>query len=284
MINSLIFIYLVVVFIENYIGGRMRNFGLKLWTKDFVKNIEFVNDAERAIKEGKFDYLELFALPLSYDETYESVLSKFGGVKVIIHAPHGLQGLDISDKNEFENNKKRIEDAQRFADLLEASFIVLHPGMNAGEEFLEESIRQFGLFNDKRLTVENLPSYCSQTKRLLHGIKPSEIKRFIDEVGCPFCLDFSHAICGANSCNIDIYEFLDEMKALNPSMYHLCDGDVNSLNDSHLHFGEGDYDLRRLVLEYTKENALITMETGHGIPNSVQPWISDINYIRNVIS
>ena len=262
----------------------MRRFGLKLWSKDFIKNLDFVNTAEVKVKEGVFDYLELFALPLSFEETHKIIKDKFFGVKCVIHAPHGLQGLDISDKNEFFNNQKRIEDARRFADLLEAPFIVLHPGMNAGEEFLEESIRQFKLFGDERLTVENLPSYCSQTKRLLHGVRPLEIKRFIDEVGCPFCLDFSHAICGANSCGENIFSFLKEMAELKPAMYHLCDGEANSLNDSHLHFGEGDYDLRRLVLEFTKENALITMETGHGIPDSVEPWVNDVNYIRKIIS
>lgn len=261
----------------------MRRFGLKLWSKDFIRNIEFAKDAEKALKDGKFDYLELFALPDSFMETKDIVKDMFGGVKTIIHASHAIQGLDISDKNEFDNNKKRLYDAQRFADLLDANYIILHPGMNVGIEFLEESIRQFRSFNDSRLTVENLPTYCSQTKRLLHGILPSEIKRFIDEANALFCLDFSHAICGANGCNVDVFEFLRDFVKLNPVMYHLCDGNINSTCDEHLHFGEGNYNLRQLVLDFTSENALITMETGHGIPHSVEPWINDISYIRNII-
>ena len=149
----LIFCQNVVLNTRTFIGGFMRRFGLKLWSKDFVKNLDFVNTAEVKVKEGVFDYLELFALPLSFEETHKIIKDKFLGVKCVIHAPHGLQGLDISDKNEFFNNQKRIEDARRFADVLEAPFIVLHPGMNAGEEFLEESIRQFKLFGDERLTV-----------------------------------------------------------------------------------------------------------------------------------
>ena len=46
----------------------MRRFGLKLWSKDFIKNKDFVNNAEKAIKEGKFDFLELYALPFIFDE------------------------------------------------------------------------------------------------------------------------------------------------------------------------------------------------------------------------
>jgi len=258
----------------------MRRFGLKLWSKDFIKNKEFAKDAEKALKEGWFDYLELFALPSTFAETKDAVKAGFGGCQVVIHAPHGIQNLDIANPEEFENNRVRLKDSQLFADLLGAEIIILHPGMHKGESYLNESIRQFKAFNDGRLTVENLPAYCSQTKRDLHGITPAEIKRFIEETGAKFCLDFSHAICGANSCNRDIYEVLGEFKALKPAMYHLCDGDVASTNDSHLHYGEGNYDLRRLVNEFTSENAIITMETGHGIPVNVQPWLEDIAYIR----
>ncbi len=261
----------------------MRHFGMKLWSKDFIKNKEFVKEAEKALKEGKFDYLELFALPTTFEDTKNAVKNSFSGQKVIIHAPHGIQDLDIGNSEELENNRRRLKDSQLFADMLGADIIILHPGMQSGEQFLAESIRQFKEFNDARLTVENLPAYCSQTKRLLHGIEPAEIKRIMAETGAKFCLDFSHAICGANSCQRDIYEVLSEFKALKPAMYHLCDGEVESTNDSHLHYGEGDYDLRRLVTEFTTDEAYITMETGHGIPTDVLPWLEDVAYIRQVI-
>lgn len=262
----------------------MRQFGLKLWSKDFIKNKEFVKDAEKALKDGKFDYLELFALPSTFEDTKNLVKAGFSGVKTVIHAPHALQQLNISDSAELENNRIRLKDSQLFADMLDANIIILHPGMQRGEKYLEESIRQFKILNDKRLTVENLPGYCSQTKRDLHGIEPAEIKRIIAETGVKFCLDFSHAICGANTYKRNVYEVLTEFKALSPAMYHLCDGDINSTNDSHLHYGEGNYDLRCLVNEFTTENAIITMETGHGIPTDVKPWLEDIAYIRKIIA
>lgn len=261
----------------------MRQFGLKLWSKDFLKNKEFALSAEKALKEGKFGYLELFALPDSYNDTFQAVKQAFSGVKTVIHAPHNIQHLNISNPDEFENNRRRLKDSQLFADLLQADFIILHPGMNNGTHFLEESIRQFIAFNDKRLTVENLPGYCSQTKLELHGITPEEIKRFIAETGAHFCLDFSHAICGANFYHKDVYQTLHAFTQLKPDMYHLCDGDINSDNDSHLHFGEGNYDLKRLLLDFTAPDALITMETGHGIPHDVQPWLDDINYIHSLL-
>lgn len=262
----------------------MRHFGLKLWSKDFIRNKDFVLSAEKALKDGEFDYLELFALPDTYDDTHDEVKKHFDGIKTIIHAPHAIQLLDISTPDEFENNRQRLKSSQQFADLLDAPFIILHPGMNRGESYLQESIRQFKAFNDSRLTVENLPGYCSQTKRELHGITPEEIKRFIQETNAHFCLDFSHAICGANTYKSDIYEVLQKFSDLHPDMYHLCDGDVSSTNDSHLHYGEGNYDLKRLVLQYTTPDAYITMETGHGIPTDVQPWLNDIQYLKKLIN
>ena len=261
----------------------MRRFGLKLWSKDFIKNKDFVNNAEKAIKEGKFDFLELYALPFIFDEIEKDVKTRFLGIKVVIHAPHAIHELDISNKNEFENNKKRLEASQKFADILDAKYIILHPGLFKGDRYLDESIRQFRAFDDSRLIVENLPGYCSQTKREHHGILPCEIERFIKEANALFCLDFSHAICGANTYGLDVYEFLRGLNKLNPVMYHLCDGDMNSDLDEHLHFGEGNFDLKKLVNDFTNDESLITMETGHGIPTSVNPWLDDIMYIKQIL-
>lgn len=260
----------------------MREFGLKLWSKDFIKNKEFAISAEKALKDGKFGYLELFALPDTYDTVKDMVQSAFVGVKTVIHAPHGSQNLNLSDADGFKDNQRKLIDAQKFADLLKAKIIILHPGFAMGKHDLEENIRQFQLLNDKRLAVENLPLLCSSTHKNLVGVTPLEIKQIIDETHCQFCLDFSHAICGANSYQREVYQVLDEFIKLKPDMYHLCDGNINSIDDAHLHYGEGNYDLKRLVNEYTTHDALITMETGYGIPSSVDPWLDDLAYIRKL--
>lgn len=155
-----------------------------------------MQSAEAALKDGKFDYLELFALPDTFEETQAAVKAAFGGVLAVIHAPHAVQKLDISNPEEFESNRQRLMSSQQFADMLGAEMIILHPGLWRGEKYLEESMRQFKAFGDARLTVENLPGYCSQTKRELHGITPDEIRRFISETGAKFCLDFHMPFAG----------------------------------------------------------------------------------------
>ena len=66
-------------------------------------------------------------------------------------------------------------------------------------------------------------------------------------------------------------------------MYHLCDGDFLSDKDEHRHYGEGNYPLAELLNDYTNPETYITMETGHGIPTTIQPWIDDITYLKNLI-
>lgn len=261
----------------------MKNFGLKVYSIDFIKNISFTKDAEKALKEGKFGYMELFALPDTFDKTKQEI-SRFKGIKTIIHAPHARFDLNPSVPELFKENQHKLKDSQQFADMLDAKMIILHPGFGHDEAGFEENVRQFRGFAEPRLTVENLPLICSSTKHELQGVTPQEIKRFKAAVGCQFCLDFSHAICGANSYKRDVYEVLDEFRTLKPDMYHLCDGDTADIDDAHLHYGEGNYDLKRLVLDYTDDNALITMETGHGIPSSVKPWLDDLAYIQKLIA
>lgn len=258
----------------------MRQFGLKMWSRDFTSNPDFVKSAEKSLKDGNFGYLELFALPDTYDDV-KKLAQVFVGYKTIIHAPHSRQNINLSDPDVFQMNCHIFEDSRRFADLFDASYIILHPGLY-GYGGIEENIRQFKALNDSRIVVENLPFLCSSTHRNLEGVKTEDVKKLMTEVGCGLCLDFSHAICGANDLGRDVYLVLNEFKALHPVMYHLCDGDISSKLDNHLHYGEGNYDLKRLVLEYTDDNALITMETGHGVPSSVQPWLDDLAYIHKL--
>jgi len=261
----------------------MRKFGLKLWSGDFIKNKEFVKSAEKAIKDGQFGYVELFALPDTFNDTKTEVLAHLKGVQAIIHAPHARQAFNLSDKEAFDDNRRKLKDSQQFADLLDAEFIILHPGFRENPNGLEENIRQFKAFKEARLIIENMPFECSSTHHDMEGVTVAEIKTFINETKCGFCLDFSHAICGANHYKYNIYKILEEFNKLNPKLYHLCDGNITDTVDEHLHYGEGNYDLARLITEYTHDNSLITMETGHGIPNDVTPWLEDLRYIKALI-
>ena len=258
----------------------MRRYGIKVWSRDVLKNPAFFQQCVQAVKEGIFGYIELFPLAESYPETSGAIRKASSGLPVVIHAPHALFDMDTGHAEKLLQNQKIMEDSFRFADLLNAELIVTHPGTGEGTEYLQESIRQFQAFNDKRIAVENMPCQCSVTGRILHGTTPEEVAQIIKETGCKFCLDFSHAICAANHHGLNAYDELDKFKQLQPDMFHLSDGEFASEIDSHRHFGEGDFDLFRLVREYTGDGSLITMETGHGIPSGIEPWLQDIAFIK----
>ena len=82
--------------------------------------------------------------------------------------------------------------------------------------------------------------------------------------------------------NKDIEIQLKEFCALNPDVYHMCDGYIDEPKDSHLHFGTGNYPLKHFLTDFTDKNAYITMETGKGIIQHADIWIKDYNYLKSL--
>jgi Cys-tRNA(Pro) deacylase len=156
----------------------------------------------------------------------------------------------------------------------------LHPGIGDGEEYLRETIRQFQMINDPRIAVENLP--YNPPGRVLHGSSPENIKQIIDETHCKFCFDFAHAICAANSLGRDAYDDFAKYNALQPNLYHLSDGDFSAAVDHHLHLGFGNYDIAKILKEFTLEDATIVLETKHENAITADPWIKDMQYIKEL--
>ena len=259
----------------------MRKFGVKLFSNNFIAQPQMVEECINLIKDGTFDFLELMALPDSYEDTKDKIASLAKGLPVVIHAPHQGQGMNSCNPDAYQNNRRLLNSAQRFADLLNSEIIILHVGYGNKEHGVEETIRQFNLIADERIAVENLPSYCPIDKFIYQGITPQEIALIKQETGCKFCYDFCHGICASNSLKRDKIEDIKAYAALNPDMYHLCDSDWSGTDDMHGHYGEGNYDLA-MLLQHTAPNAIITMETGHDMPENMQPWIKDVNYLHSL--
>lgn len=262
----------------------MQKFGVKLFTNNFIEDTKLVEECIGLVKNGTFDFLELMALPDSFASAKDKVAELVKGqMQVVIHAPHQGYGVNTCDREAYTDNRRLLDSAQRFADLLDSEIIILHVGFNNKEYGVDETIRQFNLIADKRIAVENLPFYCPIQKMLFQGTTPEEIARIKEETGCKFCYDFCHGICASNSLKRDKIKDIEAYASLKPDMYHLCDSDWNGEDDKHGHYGEGNYDLAQL-LSYADDNGLITMETGHGMPQDMSPWIKDAVYLRKLIS
>ena len=118
----------------------MRKFGVKVWSKDVLRNEAFFQQCIDSVKDGKFSYIELFAQAGSYQDTSDKIKKQMKGLPVVIHAPHCGVGMDLGREDMREQNREMLKDSQLFADMLDASIIILHPGMGPEKKYLEDAI------------------------------------------------------------------------------------------------------------------------------------------------
>ena len=261
----------------------MRKYGFKIFSTNLYNAPLLIKDCADyvAIKDDMF--LELMVVESSSEQDLYEIKKQVGNAEVRIHAPHHVMGFDAGNRILEKQNREFFDKVQMAADIFNAKTIVVHAGCNHGKNYVKETVRQFKLFNDKRIVVENLPFIDDADCKELQGSTADDIKYIQDACGCGFCLDFSHAVCAAVSLNKDVERQLAEFYALKPDVYHLCDGDMTKNKDSHDHYGEGNYPLKHFLKDFTDENAFITMETGHGISQNKDLWVSDYMYLKALL-
>jgi deoxyribonuclease IV len=216
----------------------MKKIGLKLASF----NDYYIKEAVKLYQESLYDYIELYVKP----NTYKDFILKWSNLNIpfIIHAPHFGDGVNLSNRNLFDFNIQMINESIKFADTLNAEYIICHPGVNGS---IDETIHQLMTVKDKRIIVENKPQK-GMNNEICIGHSPYEIKEIVTKTEIGFCLDIGHAICSANSKNMNPLDFIKEFINLNPVMYHLTDGDFKSEKDSHEHYTEGSYPLKQILL------------------------------------
>ena len=228
----------------------MYNLGLKIGSVD----TQYTPEILQYYEQGLFQYIELFAV----SETFNNTISywKQFNIPFGIHAPHSAAGLNLAN-SASRNNKIKIEETIKFADALNAKYIIFHLGTNGTPE---ETIEQLKSFADDRFLIENKPIRGLDGSTCV-GCTYEALKSIIDGIGngCGFCLDFGHAICAANTLKKEPFDFIKELYALNPRVYHLTDGDFSSDLDSHLHYGAGDFPLKKL-LAMVPDGGMVTNE------------------------
>lgn len=217
---------------------KIYNIGLKLGSKD----IQYTEDVLRYYDDGVFQYIELFALSNTFEET-ASYWKKFN-IPFGIHAPHSFAGLNLASVENRFQNKQKIEESIKFADYLKAEYIIFHSGVNGT---CDEVVTQLKPYMDNRFLIENKPQKGLDGS-ICVGATLEELNYIISELNSGFCLDFGHAICAARTQNIEPLDYIKSLKdKFNPSVYHLTDGDYESELDSHLHYGEGSFPLKELL-------------------------------------
>lgn len=251
----------------------MRKLGLKLWST----NDKYIDYAVRLYEEKFYDYIELFAVPDSYKEFIG--LWKNLKIPYVLHAPHFSCGLNFAKREAFKNNLKLVDETLKFADTLNVQIIIFHPGIGGD---IKETAFQLKQIKDSRIVLENKPYYVLNGDLICNGNSPEEIKYVLQEAGVGFCFDIGHAICSANAKKIEPFEYLKRFSILNPSLYHLSDGDWNGVWDEHRHFGAGSYDFEK-IFGLIPQNCLISVETKKDFDNSLKDFEKDIEFLRNLM-
>lgn len=251
----------------------MINLGLKIGSKD----TQYTEEILKYYEQGVFQYIELFTLCGTYDDTI-SYWKQFD-IPFGIHAPHSAAGLNLACVANRELNKNKIAEAIKFADELKAKYIIFHSGTNG---MPGEVVTQLKPFADERFLIENKPIRGLDGSTCVGSIY-GDLKLIIDGIGngCGFCLDFGHAICAARTLKREPMEFINELRNLNPRVFHLTDGDFNSELDSHLHYGAGSFPLKDL-LALVPDGGMVTNEAKRINLNTLKEIEQDSKYLHRM--
>ncbi len=254
----------------------MHKLGLKLWSS----NSFYIKPATDLYRDGIFDYVELFVVPGSTN----ACLKKWEKVKfpLLLHAPHSYMGLNFSLLEYEPQSRALLKEVEDFRIALNPRYIIFHPGI---EGALEESIRQINVLKNEYQKlfdislIENKPKIGLKDE-ICVGASPEEIGKVLKETGLGFCLDIGHVICYAAWKKSDWEKIVEDFIKLSPKMFHLSDGDIDSRTDRHCHFGEGNFDLSRIV-ELLPSGAYVTIETEKNSKNDLNDFKSDALFLQN---
>lgn len=250
--------------------------GLKLWS---INTNNYYEQAKVFYENKVFDYIELYVVPntLLHLEKWKRLAIPF-----IIHCPHFAHGFNLAQAEKKTYNQSIFSQVQKFADELNAPYIVVHGGIDGT---IEETARQFAQLRDCRAVIENKPMIAIPNKmggKYCRGFSPQEIQYVQSVAHCGFCLDFGHAVCAAISQSIDPYDYINEFIKLNPQMFHLTDNvNVTTGLDTHEHLGTGELDFAK-IRSFLPDNAIITLETDKDSKENISDFQSDCEFMRKL--
>lgn len=262
----------------------MRQFGLKIHSGTFLKNPDFIRCVCALAEQKQIDFIEIYAFPDTFNETGSGLRRIFNGLPVFIHAPHSDEGFDPSNTALKKQNAALFKEACRFADIFDASEIVVHPGIGHSLPALEEAMRQIKALNqnDGRIVIENMPPFADcDGKFLMNGCYPLDLVYLTAETRAGFLLDMANAACVAAYIKLAPVPFITQLMKVKPVRLHLSDGRLGLTQDLHLHLGQGDYPLKEMLA--VTDELPITLETGRGLPTDIAPFQADLTFLKHIL-
>ena len=221
--------------------------GLKLWST----NEDRLPEASALIAKGVFQYIELMVAP---DTDPAPFAGK--GLPYVLHAAHDTWGANPADPSKEQRSRETLRETLRWADVLEAKYVVAHPGFGT----MEAALAFFQKESDPRILIENMPQLGRDFGQRVEFVGYSvEQLTLLTKGTFGFCLDLNHALCAARSLERDEEEYVRELLSLKPVLYHVSDGDYT---DAHLDIGKGAYNFAALAKCLDEDGSKkITLET-----------------------
>lgn len=243
---------------------------------------QLIRNANELFKTGVVDFAEIFLMPGTSNTEFSQL-----EMPLTIHAPHDGSGLNLCEPEKTEFSVKCINEASELADELNAKYVAFHPGHIGIKDDYENAMKcmisEMNFPNKKKLCVENLTYKAVIPEMICTCHKPEDIKRIMQQCGLGFCLDLNHAYKAAASLKANPKDFIKKFMALNPSYFHLSDGNSSIEDDEHLMLGKGDYDLKFLKkCIMLSESKMVVIETRRQSKTSFGENARDIMFLRDL--
>lgn len=225
-----------------------------------VSTLTYSHDPVKAIKEmlnsdQSVRRIELgLARRVRFGKYIEELLKlkENNNLEYSVHIPFLYDDLAHPHPAIRENNINEAKRSIELADIVQASWVVVHPGHQFFDQILpavpeleplkepresylansQSSIRELSRYSASRnidLCVENLPFGLGQTEQELQQLSS-------DSINTRFLLDIGHA---------HISRTLSELLRLEPTYFHFHDNEGKE--DQHLKLGAGNLDLRGVI-------------------------------------
>lgn len=253
--------------------------GLKVWSTNPAAHRRA---AIELAEQNLCQYIEIYTVPGSGETTIpfwkEIPLPK------ILHAPHFNHRFNFADAGIAADNARTFAEVQRFADELDARWIICHCGTGGTPE---ETIRQIAALHDERIILENKtfqqnPTLFPGCTSDLHcrGAVFEEFSAIQKALRCHTCHDLAHTVCMANSLHLDCDAEIRKFESLHPVIHHLSDlTTADDQFDNHEGIGQGKLDWVHL-LKMIPGDAWLTLETPKSSNENLDSFVSEIKLIR----
>jgi len=224
------------------------------------------------------DFIEILVVP--DDEIWKQFRDY--DIPITIHVAHQRFGSNPAMPGSEKRSHQCTQMAIDAADYFGSKDIVVHPGnmtihenrpldldIKDGDKRAIDFLKRY---NEPRFRIENLPT---MGKKAELGTYPKEIRKFMKELKCGFCFDFSHAVLSCPWIGIGYREIVNEFMKLKPKYFHICGGSINGQYD-HQDLGKGDFDVD-FFKSLLPKDAKVILET----PPNAKTHIEDIRYIKS---